>query len=141
MDLVYSVAFLGLARVITAVVLVGARRPVKPASAEQWLVDDAGCVTITALIGFGAAFAVRFAFSAKSQPIEVVEIALITGIAAACYLILRLMAPRRRLAEYASQRAERTGSDRQPSTAEIIQLVSPTDEVQPPDNPTLRNAA
>lgn len=112
MDLVYSVALLGLATVITAVVLVGARMPVKPAWAAHWLVDDAVCVTITVLIGFGLSFAASFAYSASSQPIELVEIALISGIAAACYVILRLIAPRRRLAEYASQRAERAGSER-----------------------------
>jgi len=141
MYLVYSVALLGLATVIFVIVLVGARAPVKPAWAAHWLVDDMGCVAITALIGFGLIFVGSFVFSVQSQPIELMEITLATGIAAAYYLILRLIAPRRRLAEYALQRAEPTGSDREPSSTEIIQLVSPAGEVQPQDKQILFEAA
>ncbi|MDH3315487.1 MAG: hypothetical protein OER43_06935 [Gammaproteobacteria bacterium] len=141
MDLVYSAALLGLATVFSVVVLLGARRPVEPAWAAEWLVANVWCVAITALIGFGVSFAVCFALSLKSQPIGLMEIALIAGVASAYYLILRLMAPRRRLAEYASRLAESTGGDREPSTAEIIQLALPVGDGRSPDKPTLPKAA
>ena len=141
MDLVYSVAILGVATVLWVVVILAARNPVKPAWAANWLVDDLSCVTITALIGFGVSFGVSFAFSLKSQPIGLVEIAVAAAIAFACYLIVRLMAPRRRLAEYASQLAARTAGDGEPSTAGIIQLAPSAGESRSPDNPILPKAA
>jgi hypothetical protein len=141
MDLVYSVAILSVATVLWVVVILAARNPVKPAWAPNWLADDLGCVAVTALIGFGGSFGVSFVFNFKSQPIGLVEIALAAGIASVCYLVVRLMAPRRRLAEYASQLAERTGGDSEASTAGLIQLAPSAAEGQPPHKPTLPKAA
>lgn len=141
MDLVFAVTLLGLATVFSVAVLLGSRMPVEPFWAAEWLVANVWCVAITALIGFGVSFAVRFALNLKLQPIGLFEFALIAGIVSAYYLILRLMAPRRRLAEYSSQLAESTGDARAASSAEIIHLALPAANGRSPDNPTLPKAA
>lgn len=141
MDLVYSVALLGLAMVFSVAVLLGSRKPVEPAWAAEWLVANVWCVSITALIGFGVSFAVRFALTLKLQPIGLVEVALVAGIVSAYCLILRLMAPRRRLAEYAAQLAESTGGAGETSTAEVIEFTPPVRDGRSPDKPTFPKAA
>lgn len=140
MDLVYSVALLGLAAVLSVFVLLSVRMPVEPVWATEGLVANVWCVAITGLISFGTSFGVRFALTMKAQPLGLREVAVITGLLAVFYGILRWMAPRRPLAGYAAQIAENSGGTRAPSAPEIIELASPVDDGRP-DKPTVPKAA
>ncbi|MDX1527632.1 MAG: hypothetical protein R3337_03325 [Gammaproteobacteria bacterium] len=136
MDLVYSLACIGLATVLAVLVILAVRRPVAPAWASEGLIANVWCVAITGLIGFGVSLGVRFALTIESQNVGTVEILLSVALLAGYSAILILMAPRRRLAEYARQSARAANAPA--SVAELT--VTPSVEVTPAD-PTLPKAA
>lgn len=103
MDLVYSVASLGLATVISFSVLLWCRMPTEPAWASEGWIANFWCVLITGLTAYGACFGVRFFVTFDDQTIGLPEAALVTGLLAAYGLVLYAMSPRRRLAEYAAR--------------------------------------
>ena len=107
MDLVYSVAFFGLAVVGFILVLLGSRMPDQPSWLSEGVSADLVNVTIVGLLAFGAAFGIQFVLSVKETVIGLTEVALVAATLIACFVIIRLMAPRRRLAEYAAEYARR----------------------------------
>lgn len=74
MDLVYFIVFIGLAAVISVLVVPGSRIPVQPARATEGLVADAWCVAITGLIAFGTCFGVRFFLDFDKRSPEILEV-------------------------------------------------------------------
>ena len=136
MDLVYSIACIGLATVLSVLVILAVHRPVAPAWASEGLIANFWCVAITGLIAFGVSLGVRFALTVQSQNVGTVEILLSVGLLAGYSAILMLMAPRRRLAEYARQSARAASTP-----AAVTELmVTPAVEVTPAD-PRLSKAA
>ncbi len=136
MDLVYSLACVGLATVLAVLVILAVHRPLVPVWASEGLIANFWCVAITGLIAFGVSFSVRFALTIQSQNVGTVEILLSVGLLAGYSAILILMAPRRRLAEYAHQSARAASAP-----AAVSELtVTPSVEVTPAD-PTLSKAA
>lgn len=135
MDLVIAVASLGLATVVSVVVVLGVRRPVEPAWASEGLVANVWCVAITGLIGFGLSFAVRFFLTMKSPPIRFSEIAIIVAIVIACSVAVWLLAPRRRLAAYAAEIAALAPA------SNVVELAAFAANGKPPTNPNLPKVA
>lgn len=139
MDIVYAVSLLGLAVIVFVVFLIGVRMPNEPAWASDWLVD-LWCVVITGLLAFGVSFAVKFAVSLNKQVFGFKEIALVAAILITCFLIIQTLAPRRRLAEYASALAQR-GKAEESYAAFGDTLTAVSSEKRTPIEPTLHNAA
>ena len=140
MDLVYSVALLGLAVILFNGFLLGVRMPDTPGWAAEGVLADLWCTAIAGLIVFGAAFGVRFAVAMNELEFGLKEAALVATVLAACYLIVRMMAPRRRLAEYAGELARRRGAS-EPSPENVVALGSPEGNDRTPSGPTLPKAA
>ena len=140
MDLVYSVASLGLAVILFVMFLLGARRPDEPGWASGDVISDVWCVSIVGLIAFGTGFGVRFVQSMNQESFGIKEVALISAIMAACYLALQKIAPRRRLAEYAAEFARTSGSS-ESYRANVVTLASAEGETRSLTEPTLPKAA
>jgi len=141
MDIVYSVALLGLAVVLFVVFLLADRRPDR----SGWVSDggtvaELSTVLITGLIAFGLCFGVRFFASINEVAIGVREVALLAATLTAYYLILLKLAPRRRLAEHAAKLAQRS-TVTELSSVSIVPLASPADNEGPSNNPRLPRAA
>ncbi len=140
MDLVYSVALLGLTVILSIIFMLGIRMPDEPRWASDGLTTDAWCVAIAGLIAYGTAFGVKFVVNMNEQALGLKQVALAAATLAACYLIVRLMAPRRRLAKYAAERARRSGvSESYPEN--VVALALPVGENRSPSEPTLTKAA
>lgn len=140
MDIVYSVALLGLAVVLFYVFLLADRRPDRSGWVSDGTVAELSTVLITGLIAFGLCFGVRFFASINELAIGVKEVALLAATLTAYYLILLKLAPRRRLAEHAAALAQRNAM-RELSSANIVNLASPADDNDPSNNPGLPRAA
>ena len=136
MDLVYSIACLGLATVLAVLVILAVHRPVKPAWASENLIANFWCVTITGLIAFGLGFAIRYALDIQSQSYGMVEILLCVGLLAGYTAILMLMAPRRRLADYARHSAPTASA-----SATVTELTGTRPVAAKPADPDLPKAA
>ena len=136
MDLVFSIACIGLATVLSVLVILAVRQPVAPAWASEALIANFWCVAITGLIAFGVSWGVRFALTVQSHNVGMVEILLSVALLAGYSALLILMAPRRRLAEYARQSAHAASA----SAAVTGLTVTPSVEVTSAD-PTLSKAA
>ena len=124
MDLIIAAALLSAAVIVSVFVLLAVRRPVEPLWASEFLVANFWCVAIVALIAFAVCFGARFALNLKSVPLSLGEIALVAGIATASVVVLRLMAPRRRLAEYAAQIAAGSETADKPAAANVIDFAA-----------------
>ena len=140
MDLVFSVALLGLAVILFNVFLLGCRMPHQPAWASETVISDLWGVTITGLIAFGTAYGVQFVLIFNEQPFGLMEAALLVAVLFACYLVIRVMAPRRRLAQYAGELARRRGAS-ESSPAHDMTLTSPAGSNRSPGEQTLAKAA
>ena len=103
MDLVISIALLGMAMVLCVFVFFSVRMPVEPAWAEEWLVANVWCVAITGLLAFGFAFGVKFVVDFDSQTFGWREGILIFGFSAVYFVLMHLMTPLRRSASLAGQ--------------------------------------
>ena len=133
MDLVYSVALLGLAVILFNGFLLGVRMPDTPGWAAEGVLADLWCTAIAGLIVFGAAFGVRFAVAMNELEFGLKEAALVAAVLSACYLIVRL-------AEYAGELARRRGAS-EPSPENVVALGSPEGNDRTPSGPTLPKAA
>ncbi len=140
MDIVYSVALLGLAVVLFYVLLLADRWPNRSGWVSDGTVAELSTVLITGLIAFGLCFAVRFFASINEVAIGVREVALLAATLTAYYLILLKLAPRRRLAEYAAALAQGSAVT-ELSSVSIVPLASPADNDGPSNNPRLPRAA
>ena len=140
MDLVYSVAILGLAVNLFVLFLIGERMPNRPGWASNWLASDLSTVAITGLIAFAISFGVRFAMTVNEQAIGLKVAALLAATLAAHYFILRQLAPRRWLAEYAAERARGSNMNELPM-ANVVSIVAPAGNDGPSGEPTLPRAA
>jgi len=107
MDLVYCVALSGIATVLYFVVLLVSRMPDQPAWATELVMNDISNTVITGLAAFAVGYGTRFVLTINELVMGVREIALIAVTIAACFVIIRLMAPRRRLTQYAAEFARR----------------------------------
>ena len=135
MDLVIAVASLGLAAVVSVLIVLGVRKPVEPAWASEGLVANVWCVAITGFIGFGISFAVRFFLTMKWPPLSLIEFAIMIGLLAAFSAVILLMAPRRRLAAYAAEIAALAPA------SNVVELAAFAADGKPPTNPSLPKAA
>ena len=97
MDLVCSVALFGLAVILFKLFLLGGRMPDKAGRASEGVTSDLWCVTITGLIAFGTAYGVQFLLTMNEQAFGLKEAVLVAAVLSACFLIVRVLAPRRRL--------------------------------------------
>jgi len=140
MDLVYSVALLGLAMILFVTLLLGNRMPDQPRWASDGTTAELSCVAVAGLIAYGMAFGVRFVVYTNELVMGPKEIALVAATLAACYLIFRWLAPRRRLAEYAGELARGRGIN-ESSPANGVALASPENKNGPSSEPTLSKAA
>jgi hypothetical protein len=140
MDIVYSVALLGLAVVLFFVFLLADRRPDRSDWMSDGMVAELSTVLITGLIAFGLSFGVRFFASANGPAMGIREVALLSATLTAYYLIFLKLAPRRRFAEYAATLAQRSAVT-ELSSANIVTLASPADNNGPSNNPGLPRAA
>lgn len=139
MDLVYSVALFGLSVIVFILVLLGSRMPDQPRWLSEGVSADLVNVTIASLFAFGAAFGFQFVLSVKETVIGLTEVALVAAILTACFVIFRLLAPRRRLAEYAAERARRNAMN-EPGLVSVS-TTPPANGNEPSDRPTLPRAA
>ena len=140
MDLVYCVVTLGLAVILFVISLLGARRPDEPGWASGGVISDVWSVTIVGLLAFGVSFGAKFFVKLNQEPFGIKEVALLSAVLAACYLTLRVMAPRRRLAEYAAEIARRSGAS-ESHPANVVPLASAESETRPMTEPTFPRAA
>lgn len=136
MDLVYSIACIGLAAVLSVLLILAVHRPVTPPWASENLIANVWCVSITGLIAFGLGFAVRYALTIQSQRLGTVEILLCVGLLAGYAAILVLMSPRRRLADYARQSARAASA-----SVPVAELTVTAPVEAKPADPTLAKAA
>lgn len=141
MDLVYAVALFSVATVLSVVVLLSSRMPVEPVWATEGLVANVWCVLITGLIAFGACFGVRFFVNISEQFLGFRELGLVVAILAACYMILRQLAPRRRLADYAARLSQSGGNVIGASNLDSVAMVSPGANGRSQDKADLPKAA
>jgi len=107
MDLVYCFALLGVAAILYVAILLVSRMPDQPAWATELVMNDLANVIITGLVAFAVGYGTRFALDLSEEVVGVKEIALVGVILAASFVIIRLMSPHRRLAEYAAEFARR----------------------------------
>lgn len=107
MDLVYSVALVGVAAVLYVVVLLVSRMPDQPGWATELVMNDIANVVITGFVAFAVGYGTRFVLDINELVIGVKEIALIAAILVACFVVIQVLAPRRRLAAYAAELAIR----------------------------------
>lgn len=140
MDLVYAVALLGLAVIFFNVFLLGDRMPHKPFWASDGTISDLWCVTITSLIAFGIAFGVQFVLTINEQAFGLTEAALVAAALVVSYLIVRAVAPRRRLAAYAAKLAPESDTGISTPT-NVVTLVQRADNTQSTSAPALPKAA
>ena len=112
----------------------------RPGWASDGVVADVTTVVVTGLLAFGIAFAVRFITSFDAMAIGLKEVVLLAGILAVYYLILRALAPRRRLAQYASERARSSGASAS-SADNVVALTPANGDGQSPGASTLTKAA
>lgn len=140
MDLVFSVALLGLAVILFNVFVLGCRMPDQPGWASEGVISDLWCVSITGLIAYGGAFGVKFVVTMNQQVFGLKEVALGASVLAVYYLIHRAIAPRRRMAQYAGELAPGRGvSDSSPAT--LTTLTSSALYNHSPGEPTLPKVA
>ncbi len=140
MDIVYAVALLGLAVVLFVVFMLLDRAPDSSGWTSDGMLSELSTVAITGLFAFGLCFGVRFFASAGGLTIGVKEVALLAAILTAYYLIYRKLAPRRRLAEYAEQRAQGSAM-KELSPVSVLTPASPAVHGGPSGNPDLPRAA
>ena len=140
MDLVYSVAVLGLAVFLFILLLLGDRMPDRPGWAPEGVAADVSTVAVAGLLAFGVAFGVRFFTAIDAMVIGLKEIVLLAAVLAVYYLILRALAPRRRLAQYASERARRSGASAS-SVENVVALTPANGDDHSPGASTLTKAA
>lgn len=110
MDLVYCVAFVGVATVLYVVVLLVSRMPDQPSWATELVMNDIANTVITGLVAFAVGYGTRFALDLREEVVGVKEIALTAAILVACFVVVRLLAPRRRLAQYTAELATRNAA-------------------------------
>ncbi|MDX1512482.1 MAG: hypothetical protein R3174_01955 [Gammaproteobacteria bacterium] len=140
MDLVISIALLGMAMVLCVFVFFSVRMPVEPAWAEEWLVANVWCVAITGLLAFGFAFGVKFVVDFDSQTFGWREGILIVGFSAVYCVLIRLMSPLRQSVEPANQTATDSLGNAQPMAIhEVLPASSGSGQRTP--TPGLRKAA
>ena len=140
MNLVYSVALLGLAAILFVVFLLGDRLPDRAGWMSEGVISDLSSVAIAGLIAFGACFGVRFFVFMGERPFGLKEVALLTMTLVVYYLIFRHLAPRRRLREYAAELARRSASNK-PSETNVVTITSPESNHGSSNEPTLPRAA
>ena len=139
MDLVYFVALVGVAAILYVVVLLVTRMPDQPVWATELLMNDIANTVITGLAAFAVGYGTRFVLDINELVMGGKEIALIAAILVACFAVIRLMAPRRRLAEYAAELARRNGVT-EPTLARVS-TNPPAGGNGPSDEPNLPRAA
>lgn len=122
MDLVYSAAFFGLAVILLILLLREDRMLGKFGWASEGVIADLWCVAIAGLIAFGAAFGVQFALTMNEQAFGLTEAALVAAILSVCYLSIRTMAPRPRLAQYTDEFASGHGA----GASSPARVITPT---------------
>lgn len=140
MDIVYSVALLGLAVVIFIAFLLNDRASDRPGLTSEGMASDLSTVAITGLIAFGLCFGVRFFASANGPAMGLKEVALLAATLTAYYLIYRKLAPRRRIGEYADRHAQGRAIS-ELSSVDIVTVASPADNSDQPVKPGLSRAA
>ena len=139
MDLVLCVAFVGVATILYVVVLLVSRMPDQPAWATELVMNDIANTVITGLAAFAVGYGTRFVLTMNELVMGVKEIALIAATLAACFMVIRLLAPRRRLAEYAAEHARRNALT-EPALVSVS-ANPPANRNGPSDKPTLPRAA
>lgn len=103
MLLVYGAAGLVLAAWLYGVTLIGARNPRSPAWANDFFVANLYVPLIIALAVAGIGSVVQFCLSVDSPSLGVGEAALVLGIVAVGWLVLKMMRIRKRLADFADR--------------------------------------
>lgn len=142
MDLVYSVAAFAAMIVLYTIVLVGTRRREPSFWASEGMVGNVWCILMTGLIAYGVALAARFALTWPEQPFGLREAVMVAAIVVACVAVVRLIAPRRRLAAYAAAEAVRTGA----VASNVVSVgtfatANPPPQAEPPRDPDMHRAA
>ncbi len=140
MDIVYSVALLGLAVVLFNVFLLGCRMPDQPGWASEGVISDLWCVSITGLIAFGAAFGVQFILIFKEESFGLMEVAMVASLLAVFYLTHRAITRRGQMAQTAGELA-RGSRVSDPSPATSTTLRSSALYNHSPGEPTLPKVA
>lgn len=140
MDLVYSVALLGLAVILFISFMLGDRNPDRPGWASEGVANDLSSVAIAGLIAFGTCYAFKFGMTIAEQTMGLKVFILLAVTLISYYLILRALAPRRRLAEYAREHARRNNMD-EPPQATVVQIAAAGGNNDPSSGPTLPRAA
>lgn len=140
MDLVYSVALLGLAVILFIVFMLGDRKPDRPGWASAGVANDLTSVVITALIAVGICYGVKFGMTISEQALGAKVLILLALTLAACVLTLRALAPRRRLAEYAAERALKVSISELPQVS-VVTVATADPNNDQPSGPTLPRAA
>lgn len=140
MDLVYSVALVVMAVILFVGFLPGNRMAGGRGLASEGMTADLLCVAIASLFAFGIAFGGRFILTMHEQAVGLKELVLVAVTLAACYLIVRRLAPRRRLSGSAEE-PTRWGGTSESSPANVAALVSPEHKSGPPSEPPLTKAA
>lgn len=140
MDLVYSIALLGLTAVLGVFVFLTVRMPVQPAWGAEWMIANVWCVAITGLLTFGIGLGIRYFNDPGAQPVGLREVILIAAFLSVYSGLLRLMAPRRRLAEYAAQLRDSESAALKATAPESSRARAGSDG-EPPTDPSLRKVA
>ena len=140
MDLVYSVALLGLAVILFVVLMLGDRKPDRPGWASEGMANDLSSVAITALIAVGICYGVKFGMTISEQALGAKVFILLAVTLVACVLTLRTLSPRRRLAEYAAERALKVSISELPRVS-VVTVATPGSNNDQPSGPTLPRAA
>lgn len=140
MDLVYSVALLGLAVILFVVLMLGDRKPDRPGWASEGMANDLTSVAITALIAVGICYGVKFGMTIGEQKLGPTAFILLALTLAACVVTLRTLAPRRRLAEYAAQHALKASISELPQVS-VVTVATADPNNDQPSGPTLPRAA
>jgi small-conductance mechanosensitive channel len=110
MDLVFTVVLLSVAAVLYVLVLLVSRMPDQPGWATELVMNDIANTVITGIAAFAIGYGTRFVLSLSQQVVGVKEIALIATTLVGCFVVIRLLAPRRRLAQYAGELARRNAA-------------------------------
>ena len=135
MDLVYCVALVGVTTVLYFAVMLVSRMPDQPAWATELVMNDLANTLMTGLAAFAVGYGTRFILDVGEEIVGVKEIALVAAVLIACFAVIRLMAPKRRLAEYAAELAKRNAVPASVST------TPPAGGKGPSNKPTLPRAA
>ena len=135
MDLVYFVALVGVAAILYVAVMLVSRMPDQPGWATELIMNDIANTVMTGLAAFAVGYGLRFILDVGDEVVGVKEIGLVAAAVVVCFAVIRFMAPKRRLAEYAAELARRN------AVLVSVSTTPPPSGKGPSDKPTLPRAA